>query len=158
MRWNGSERALGYLTCLCTLIAGAACADGLESAATRVRPGMSRAEVAAALGATDQRSRNRFSLFCVHIRNPMDPESRRWQDEQIRKFAAASDARYREYQLFRCVVDVEFDPEQGVVSVVAHRSMSERWFFTPWPVAAVAAGLVTAELARRRRPARPAVA
>ncbi len=147
MRWNGSERAIGYLAFLCTLTAGAVFSDDLEAAATRVRPGMNRDEVAAALGTSDQRSRTRFGFFCPGPR--ITPETA----ERVRAFAAASDARYREYPLFRCVVDVEFDPADGVVSVVAHRSMSGAWFLTAWPVAAVAVGLVTAELARRRRAA-----
>lgn len=114
---------------------------------------MSRGEVAAALGAGDQPSRTRFGFFCVTLRPDDSPEQARFRQRLIDEYAAANRARYREYQLFLCVVDVEFDPDKGVVSVVSHRSMTEAWFLTPWPLAAVAAGLVAAEAARRRRSA-----
>lgn len=153
MRWG--ERTAGELVAVAVLVVGFLVASAPGEAMARVRPGMTQAEVEAALGTPGRP--DAWKDAALHA--PRDL-SDLWSPESIereRSVRREEHRAYRSYDLSSCVVAVAFHGAEGderVTSVEAYRVLRPGWSLVPWAVGAVVAGLVTVYMTRRysRRP------
>ncbi|MFO0797962.1 MAG: hypothetical protein U0804_10825 [Gemmataceae bacterium] len=156
MRWTKRERTTGEVVAVVVLVAGALSASPAGDAA-KVQPGMTAAEVAAALG-----SEGRPDYATEQLKHGARDLSDLWSESAVdrgRAMRKADSSVYRDYDVAAGVVAVAFhgpEGEERVTSAEGYRVFRPGWHLVPWLVGAVAAGFLTAEALRWRR-ARPAV-
>jgi hypothetical protein len=154
MRWNGRERAVGGLAVITTLLAGWLVTDSLRESISRLRPGMTESEVAAALGTPGRPNPRKETCIWLHSPGAFGHDEARYES-YVREVFRTNSQFYREYRFPLCTVDVYFRGVRGderVSAVEARRTFGWTWQFGAWAVIALALGLVAAEAARRSRP------
>ena len=157
MRWTKRERTTGEVVAVVVLVAGALSVNPGEYAA-RLHPGMTPAEVEAALGTA---GRPDYATESLH-HAPRDL-SDLWSESTVTRERAVRKGdswMYRDYDVGSCAVAVAFRGPEGderVTSIDAYRAFRPGWHVVPWLAGAVAAGLLAAEGLRwRRRSVTPA--
>lgn len=157
MRWNPRERTVGELAAAAVLGVGILAASPAGYTA-RVRPGMTPAEVEAALGTPGRPDgwREAFHHGPRDLSDLWNPETL----ERERAVRREDSWQYRDYEQPSCTISVAFRGVTGderVTAVDGYRALRPDWHLAPWLAGAVAAGLLAAEVARRVRRASPLV-
>lgn len=158
MRWGKRERVVGEVVAIAVLAVGALTASP-AALVERVRPGMTAAEVEAALGTPGRQ--DRWAEAYHHA--PRDLADL-WSEKQIARDRALVKEDcwvYRDYQIGSSLIAVSFHGREGderATRADGYRVLRPGWHLVPWLVGAAVAGLAAAEVARRRRRPVPAAA
>jgi hypothetical protein len=156
MRWGKRERVVGEVVAAAVLAVGALAASP-AALVERVQPGMTPAEVEAALGTP-----GRHDGWREAVNHAPRDLSDLWAPKQVerdRALVKADNWFYRDYEVRSAVIAVSFRGPEGderVTAAEGYRVFRLGWHLVPWLVAAVAVGLVAAEVAHRRRRPVPA--
>lgn len=155
MRWGKRERLVGEVAAVAVLAVGCLTASP-AAVVERVQPGMTPADVEAALGTP-----GRHDPWKQAVNHEPRDLSDLWGPARVEKeraFRKADTWLYRDYEVRSAAVAVTFHGPEGderVVAVEGYRVLRVGWHLVPWLVGAVVAGVAGAEATRRLTAAPP---
>lgn len=151
MRFGKQERIVGEVVAAAVLAVGALAASP-AALVERVQPGMTPAEVEAALGTPGRHDGWREAA--LHAPRDLSDLWGPKQVERDRAFVKADNWFYRDYEVGATLVAVSFRGPEGderVTAAEGYRVFRLGWHLVPWLVGAVVAGVVAAEVVHRWR-------